>query len=394
MPTIRQLTAAFGFEVDTTPAERFNTAFNKTRANVEKGFNVQKLGRGLKKAFQVGAGGLAAGIGTSIVASLKFGNIKQALSQLEFQFKGSFQPLREEVKAILADPVLGKLTTELELLNTAATQAGEGIDRGFIIRNLRNILSFSTQFRQNIGEGTATFIEFIKSGNLEALLKTGQITAEQAQFLQAAGIGPGKEGIQARQLRLEELFRELSPQIRLSIEKLIEEGALSQKRFSNTLDKLTAELGEKTLPAFSKITEGAIDLLDEFSGRTKKEGIIESFFKTFLVVPKGAGEGSAPLLSGLGDSDFIPKVKADPEGINKFVRAFLDFAAPSTQRASEALAGINEVNNTVNITVESGAVVDESKLSKAIGDEMSKVFGRSVQGSQNTTLTRGSGQVR
>jgi len=393
MPTVRELTAEFNFEVDTTPAERFNAAITKTKNNLKglSGANIGAIGKGLKRAFRVGAAGLAAGIGAGVVTALKFGDIKQALSQLEFQFKGSLKPLRDEVQAILDDPVLGKLTTELELLNSAAQLAGEGIDRSFIVRNLRDILGFSAQFRQNIGEGTSDFINFLKSGNLDILIKAGKVTAEQAQFLRAAGIDSSKEGIKARAIRLEALFKDISPQIRTSIEKLIDEGALSQRRFINSLDALTVELGEKTLPAFQGITERAIKMLDlaRFDIKDGEKGVAITGAKVLFpffskIILDAAKSEDTPFkaverfLTGA-----IQEGRTNPKGTKALF--------PDPEPGAEG--GVGNQNN-VYITVESGATADTNALRTMFRDEMSKTFGRSVISSKNSTMKRGAGQVR
>lgn len=413
MTTLRSLIAVLGFQVDTTPADRFNSAVNKSKNNLNS-LNFISLGgfnKKLKKGLKVAAGIVATGITTGIVTALKFGNVKQALSQLKFQFKDSFQPLRDEVADILADPVFGKLTTELDLLNAAAAAVGEGIAPDIIIRNLKNILGFSTQFRQNITEGIAPFIDFIKSGNLEILLKTGRISAEQAQFLQAAGIGPGREAVRARVIRLEDLFKDISPEIRKSLQELIESGALSQKQLLNSLDRLALELGKRTLPLFKQLSDVLISFMDgvpkfisEFS--LTSEALTSERVKQLVKKQKVIGvDEDEPLLTvpGVSTAETLSRQKQEREEKQKkrdirSNKLILDLTGTGNNGQGNGQTTDNSSKTTnnisINVTVKDGATGDPNKIKQAVGDELGKIWGRSVEQSKNNRLIRGSGEVQ
>lgn len=401
MTTLRSLIAELGFQVDTTPADRFNSAVNKSKntLNSLNFINLSGFNKNIKKGLKTAAGIVAAGIAAGIVTAIKFANVKQALSQLKFQFKDSFQPLRDEVADILADPVFGKLTTELDLLNAAAAAVGTGIDPDVIIRNLRNILGFSTVFRQNITEGIAPFIDFIKTGNLEILLKTGRLTAEQAVFLQKAGIDPSREAVRARIIRLEDLFKDISPEIRKSLEKLIEEGALSQKRLASSFDTLTLEIGKKTLPAFRQLTEeGLIPMMDRITRFISDEELTPEQIKT-------EKETSAKKREELAEPIFTESFRKPI--VTQFIEFFQNKSTEnilsdiSTKLQKPLFTPFQTTNNqegdtTNNITVivQPGATGDPNEIKRAVGDELGKVFGRSVEQSKNNRLIRGKGEVQ
>lgn len=422
MATIRELIANLGFKVDTTAATRFDAAVNRSKKNLESLTNV-RLGRfssRLKTMFKVGAGGVAAVATASVVAFNKFSDVARGLKQLESQFKGKFKPLKAEIDSILTDKTLGKLTTELELVNTAAAAFELGLDPDVFIRSLRPALEFALVNRKSVSEITGAIAAFIGEADLDLLIKAGQLNQRQIELLKTAGVGPGQAGIIARTARVEELFAGIRPEIQKSLKELVESGVLSQKQLLNTLDETAKELGEKTLPAIKAITKEAISLLNEFRERIKKEeeGVFEAFFKTIFRVPKEPErffpqkptlideifkklkEGEFPGLEGGGFAKDV-KVSKDPAA-GRFLIKLFKFAFPGLTearlRAEREISGINRQNQpgqggdihiTVPITIESGATADPTAIEQAVNTGIRRAMGSVVEQSNATKLIRG-----
>lgn len=445
MPTIRELTALLGFKVDTAPATRFDAQIDRSKKKLEGLSKVRlgSFGKRLKTMFSVAAGGVVAVGAASLVAFKKFSDVERGLKQLEFQFKSSFKPLKEEIDSILSDKTLGKLTTELELVNTAAAAFELGLDPDVFIRSLRPALEFAIVNRKNVSEITAAISAFIGTGDLDLLIKMGNLNQRQIELLKTAGVGPGQAGIIARTAKVEELFAGIRPDIQKRLQELIESGVLSQEQFLNTLNETTKELGEKTLPAMKAISKAAIDLLDEFRKRIKEEdeGVIEAFFKTLIALPKGFEPFSA--LPESQDFD-ITGVKID-ESLNlgniikkifgkkpelteseflaqqKFLKErrintrdaianfFKDFAKSlSETRVSGGFSGFVPVNRTTNqttnantssqninvtvpITIQSGANADPAAIEQAVQVGIRRAMGAVAEQSRATTTRRGGG---
>lgn len=414
--SVRQLVADLGFKVDTTPATRFDAAVNRSKKTLE-GLSQVRLGRfglRLKKFFAAGAAGVAA-VGTAAaVAFNKFSDVAQGLKQLEFQFKGKFKPLKEEIDSILDDKTLGKLTTELELINTAAAAFELGLDPDVFIRSLRPALEFAIVNRKSVGEITAAIASFVGEANLDLLIKLGNLNQRQIELLKTAGVGPGQAGIIARTAKVEELFKGIRQEIQKSLQELVESGVLSQKQFVNTLDATAKELGEKTLPAIKAITKAAIDLLDEFRGRIKQESVTESFFKTFFTLPEGFEPFSFLPEAGDAGEDIKVSNKLFPaigiffKGlIEEFKKRFeearqrgfqperlsrqfpISSFSRTTNQTTTANTSSQNINITVPVTIQSGASADPAAIKQAVNDGIRNAMGSVVEQSKATTIKRG-----
>jgi hypothetical protein len=397
MTTIRELVASLGFQVDTTPADRFNTAIDRTETNLNElnNVNLNKLNRNLKAGLAVATGLITTAVGGGLAAAFKSADVVAAEEQLKFGFKSTFDTLRSEVDKILRDPILGNLATELELLNAAATLRTEGLRPEVITRNLQNILKISTVFREDIAGGTALLLEAIKSGNIEPLIKLGKFNAEQADIIRKSAAGFSQLGIPGRVQVIEDVFREITPALDERINALINRGALSQEQLFNAFDKLGVEIGEKTLPKFKQLTdEGIIPLIDVIRQIISGDIGVES-------LPGKGIVGAQETLRGAEVSTVAGIIKTFPEAI-RTLADFFQFASPNIGRATESLRDINRQNSvTNNFTIDArGAAgnIDftglENKLKEVVRSESSRIFGSTAEQSENSTIIRGSGGVR
>jgi len=415
MPSIRELVATLGFKVDTTPLTRFNAGVTRSKKNLE-GLTQVRLGRfgsRLKTFFKGAAAGVVAVGAASVLAFNKFSDVARGLKQLESQFKGKFKPLKAEIDSILDDKTLGKLTTELELVNTAAAAFELGLDPDVFIRSLRPALEFAIVNRKSVSEITAAISSFIGQADLDLLIKLGNLNQRQIELLKTAGVGPGQAGIIARTAKVEELFKAIQPQIQKQLTELLESGVLSQKQLLNTLDETAKELGEKTLPAIRAITKSAIGVLEEFRARLKAKSLFESIVETVAenIVPS-VGE-FLPEADGV---DREIKISKDPivgkffrEIIEEFKKRFEEARARGfqpkrrfqtlpipdfTRRTDQNITRPTDttdqkINITVPITIQSGASADPVAIEQAVQNGIRKAMGSVAEQSKATTLRRG-----
>ena len=266
MATIRELTARLGFEFDPTPATRFDAAMKRSKRNLE-GLNKVKLTAfrtNLLGAFGIIGKAAAVAFAVGFAGFLKFSDVAQALAQLRLQAKDSFEPIRSEIKNILADPVIGKLTTELDLLNGVLAVLGKGIDPGVLIRTLKPALEFAIATRQNISDVTQGISSFIADANTDLLVQLGIFDQAQLELLKVAGIDPGKQGLVSRTAFLENALAQQEGRTRQIVTDLQASGAVSQKELANTFNELLKEIGEKSLPLFKAIIDELIAIMDSF----------------------------------------------------------------------------------------------------------------------------------
>lgn len=423
MPSVRELIATLGFKVDTTPATRFDAAVNRSRKNLKSLTQVRlgRFGSRLKTMFKVGAGGIAALGASSVVAFNKFSDVARGLKQLESQFKGKFKPLKAEIDSILTDKTLGKLTTELELVNTAAAAFELGLDPDVFIRSLRPALEFALVNRKSVSEITGAIAAFIGQADLDLLIKAGQLNQRQIELLKTAGVGPGQAGIIARTARVEELFAGIRPEIQQSLKELVESGVLSQKQFLNTLDETVKELGEKTLPAIKKITKAAIDLLDEFRARLKAKSAFEAFVETAAeaLVPEAAFE-FLPEAGGINreikiskdpavgrffrkiferfseifskeafEKEFKRQIKVFRKPADQSTTRFSSFPIPNIDLGNSSNTPNQGIKIDVKINVESGASADPIAIEQAVNTGIRRAMGSVKEQSNATKLIRG-----
>lgn len=418
MASVRELIATLGFKVDTGPATRFDAAVNRSKSSLESLTQVRlgRFGSRLKTMFGVAIAGVA-GIGAaSLGAFKKFSDVAKGLKQLEFQFKGKFKPLKAEIDSILADKTLGKLTRELELVNTAAAAFELGLDPDVFIRTLRPALEFAIVNRKSVAEITSAIAAFIGEADLDLLIKLGVLNQRQIELLKVTKTGPGQAGIIARTARIEEIFAGIQPEIQKQLRELVESGVLSLDQLTNTFNETAKELGEKTLPAIKAITTEAISLLDEFRGRIKQEGVVEAAAKVIGSKIPELFE-FLPEAGGIDPKDI--KVSKEP-AVGKFFKKLIQFAFPGLAGANQAIQKINRqqrqqripsisgftkniisaapagagqpvqvININNNITVQSGATADPAAIERGVNEAIRRNMGTAAEQSRSTTIRRG-----
>ncbi len=419
MTIVRQLVAEFGFQVDTTPADRFDAAVKRSKRNLTdfSKIDLVRFSRGLKRALAGTAAIFAAEITAGLLGAFKQADIKKVEEQLKFQFRADFDSIRQEVERILKDPILGRLTTELELLNAAATLRGEGFQPDVIKRNLANVLKFSTIMRENLEQGTQSFLGALKSGDLKLFIQAGKFSAQQAQLIEKTGTGLGRLGLLGRVIEVEKLFGEIDERVNKRLVELISTGALAQERLFNTLDKLAVEIGDKTLPAFRDLNKELLPFIDSLiklvrgeieigevlapkarPGSEREQRIKETskqaeeqiqavinFFKRFLT-----REGRQEF--------FTRQRRARTLGIRDPVAKLpIRFGAfPDPEPTPQTVGGnvvktVNHISFKFNIAP--GASADTNELRRVFKDEAGKMFGSIKEQSRDSRLIRGSGQA-
>jgi len=398
MATIRELTARLGFEFDPTPATRFDAAINRSRRNLEglNRVNLNNLRTALLKGFKIIGGAAAAAFGIGFAGFLKFSDVAQALTQLRLQAKDSFEPIRSEIKNILADPVVGKLTNELELLNGVLAVLSKGIDPGVLIRTLKPALEFAIATRQSVADVTQGISSFIADANTDLLVQLGIFDQAQLELLKVAGIDPGKQGLVARKAFLEERFAETQARTRKLVEDLVVSGAVAQKELANTVNELLVEIGKKSLPLFKDIIDELVAILDSFIQFLRGEITVrEVVFRGTEKQTRGFGA-----FGGLADIGKTTGVKTD-ESQNILTDFFSGLTGGFRRQEVGGFRGgitsstTNNTDNTNTITinapisVQAGATDDGSMIARKVGEELRKVIGTAKEQSERTTVIRG-----
>lgn len=432
----RELVAKLGFQADLTEANRFNSAINKTKRDLE-GLNQIKLGgfrNAMSKVFKVGSLAVGAAIGAGIATGLKFSDVQSVLKQLQFDFKEQFSPLQTEVQNILKDDLLGKLTTALELYTVAANAADQGLSKDFLIKNLRSIASIAVLRNKSIAEFEGAISQFIGTGgNLGVLTQLGEFDQFKAELTKVAGIGPGQAGIIARTALIEQIFAKLSSEVRKKLQEGVNEGAYVQKRFLNSLDALTNEIGKKTLPALQGVTEQAIGILDRLKNDIVNKGIFEAIRDALSPFPSDFQQrleqrGEQPVDKFLNLFGNEERMKW-PEYISKFFKetydkvkavessdlspspgyfsrviqttpvhgsAFGSLTSPEANKnplgggsLNRANAAIGAINITNNVTVQPGATANAAEIKRAMEEANKKAWGNVSDQAKRTTLLRG-----
>ena len=409
--TIRELTARLGFEFDATPATRFDAAMKRSKRNLE-GLNKVKLDRfrrRILKTFKLISAAAAVTFGTALAGFLKFSEETKAVTQLEFQlskFPGAFKAIKKEMDAILADPLIGKLTTELQLLNAATGALAKGVDPGVVTRLLKPALQFATVNRESIQDVIGAITEFLESGSLDLLKKLGVVTQAQAEVFKKTDIGPSAQGLIQRKAFIENTFAALIPQFEQSLRKLAESGAVSQQQLLNTLSELLKDIGEATAPLFKKLNAELIIFIDtirEFvRGRVFQVIRGEITTQEFLF-PKKDVEAKREKIREQGRKAIETeqeKIREQGRRVLEFLEKFFitGFRQPEIGgfRGNNNKSGaINNNSDTQNITVNNtiniapGASGDPVMIERAVNTGMRKVLGTVVDQSKRTTLVHG-----
>lgn len=417
MATIRELTARLGIEVDITPTRRFDAAIDRSKKKLESLNNIKldRFRRRVSKAFKnITKIGIAATTATVAKGFFQFTDVQQALLQLENQAGDSFGAIRNEIRKVLSDPITGKLTNELELLNGALAALELGLDPGVLTRVLQPALEFARVTRKGLPEVLTAISSFISDADLDLLIKLGELNQGQVELLKTAGVGLDKAGLIARTAKLEQIIAEQRGRTRQQLGRAVEGGAFLPTQLSNTFIEATKEIGETTLPLFRTVINGMIEQMDLFrkalkraNEESEKVGTFRAFFREFFTLP----QGSQVLLPEFGGDPSQKKIKIDQEAVEtnrrqidfilkKFFPVFFDPEGVQ-KRLSEISqprgSGLNQntTNNQSNVTINADITIkseaggDPKMVARAVGTELKKVMGEAVDQSKRTTIIRG-----
>lgn len=409
MASVRELIATLGFKVDTGPATRFDAAVNRSKTNLENLTQVRVgiFGTRLKGMFTAAvvaatAVGVAAG-----AAAKKFVNVEKSLDALKFATQEGFAPLRKEIDKILGDKVLKNLISEIDLVNAALFETQEkGVKAQTLTDFLRLAALLSVQAKKPIKEVLGLITGFTVEGELGIFKLLRELPPELQELFKAAGISPAKAGFIARGEKVREALRKVEAELERNIIKQRERGLTTFKELDTAFDKLTLEIGEKTLPAFKKLNDIIIPFIerlttflgeDEDEAETEKrrkerrerlkEPILPEFFQKRIFdeekIRNLSKKSFGDIFEGLKEFFTVerPGGRFDPSLDHTVINR------TTNKRTTNKRDGDIIINN--NITVQSGATADPAAIERGVNEAIRRNMGTAAEQSQRTTIRRG-----
>jgi hypothetical protein len=397
MPVVRELTAKLGFQADTTGATRFDSAVNRSRANLKKLdlIRLDRLQTKLKTFFAAtGIGVVAAG---TALATKKFTDIETSLEALQFATKESFGGIKEEIDSILEDKVLKNLVDEIDLVDAALAEAQKGVSGTDITKFLRLATSLSIVTKKSVSEVLGLITGFVgPEADLGILKLLGELPQELQELLKFVP-GPGQAGLIGRREKVLQELLAVAPELEKNIIEQRKRGLLTFKEFGGAFEKLTLEIGERSLPAFTKLNDILIPVIERLTEFAKPETPEEKkadeaarerrreFFVTQRIFPESFGK---PIFESAKDLKVLDKLK----GFN--VDTIFDFLKFTIQPKpiGAPLPGVlnNRGGDTVNkitVTVQPGE--DRANIGVKIAEEIGRKLGSISEQTRQSTRIRG-----
>ena len=389
--TIRKLVGELSFRTDTTGADRFDAATNRSKRNLESLNSISLAGMVAvaTKAWAVVATVATAG---SVAAAKKFVEVETSLDALEKATGKGFAPLKGEIDSILEDGNLKNLVKEIDLVNDALLQAQEGATGEQISRFLRLAVTLGIVAKRPIGDVLGGLVK----GDVEGILKLiGQLPLELQEQLKISGTDFSRIGLAGRQSILEQKLFAGLPALERKINEQRERGLTTFRELDTAFGDLAVELGGRTLPYLKKVNDFLISIIESIPGeigtpesRTEKARMMtEETFRQIEDIKRGTGD---------------------------FLGGLLEFATPSTERAYEAARDITpqtpanmpslrfsggpntttnnrggDIHITVPITIQAGANANPTEIKTAVNEGISRAMGQISEQNKLTTKIRG-----
>lgn len=394
MTTVRELTGELSFNADTTGATRFDQAVNRSKSNLEQLNSVSLVPfvGTMTKAWGLVTG--AATLGTA-AATKRFIDLEKAYDGLETATEDTTGAIRGEIESILEDKLLKNLVDEIDLVRAAFQSAKEGADAIQINRFIRlaSILATLTP-DGDIGE----FLKQLVTGDIQAILKSiGQLPLEVQEILKAGGVDPKKVGLIGRRGELERRLLGVQDKLEKRIAEQRERGLTTFDELGGVFEKLTLEIGERSLPAFKDLNDVLIPLIEDLTEFIKPEApeVVEERQRRRREFLK------EPIFEGVNEPIFnIDKLKGAEsddilKGIGGAVREFFTLRpedritlSPVQRTTPQTNDNRSEVKvDKIEIRVEGGE--NPRKTGENVAKELRRAMGQMSEQAKQSTIKRG-----
>lgn len=401
MTVVRELVGELGFRADTTAATRFDAAMKRSKANLES-LNQISLVRFtgiVGKAWGIVGAVATAG---SLAAAKRFADVETSLGALELATKKSFGAVKKEIESILRDKTLKNLVNEIDLVNSSLAAAQEGATGEQITRFLKLATSLGIVAKKPIGE----VLRQLVTGDVEAIFKLiGQLPLELQELLKLSKTQFENIGLAGRRGIIEQKLFAAMPELEKTINEQRRRGLLTFKELGGAFDKLTMEIGERTLPAFkglndiivpfieklTKLARGEIGFVDIFKGTPEQQQKIREFKQEQIEATKK----DFPLIKFITDFDKTSEeVKArlfKPSATRHFpIPRIMPRPEPTPEQAGFVTNNRSgDLNINVPITIQPGANADAGSIEQAVNTGIRRALGAASEQAKQATMIRG-----